>query len=146
MTAAQENPPLRENPTLHENPTWLFVYGTLRAGSGHAMQQQLATRAEWLQAAWVEGRLFRVSYYPGLVAGAGRVRGDLYRLPEAAALLAELDAFEEIRGEADDEYRRQLTAVQTADGQWRQAWVYWYQRPVAGLQEVRGGDWLAAVR
>lgn len=140
VTAAQENPP------LHENPTCLFVYGTLRAGSGHAMQQHLAARAQWLQAAWVQGRLFRVSYYPGLVPGAGRVRGDLYRLPEATALLAELDAFEDIRGEAADEYRRQLTAVQTEKGEWLQAWVYWYQRPVEGLLEVRGGDWLVENR
>ncbi len=119
----------------------LFVYGTLRRASGHAMGQWLAERAQWLGPARIAGALLRLSYYPGLVVGEGWVRGDLYRIPEA--LWPELDAFEDLRGQPDDEYRREPAWVQTAEGEVL-AWVYWYQGETTGLSLVPGGDWLAS--
>lgn len=122
----------------------LFVYGSLRRDSGHAMSAWLAARADWLGPAFVAGQLFRVHWYPGLVTGAGHVRGDLYRLHDADAVLAELDAYEEIRQLPEDEYRREYSAVETASAEVLQAWVYWYRLSAADLAEVPEGDWLAA--
>jgi len=123
---------------------YLFVYGTLRPGSSHAMSAWLSAQAAWCGEASIPGRLYRVSYYPGLVEGEGLVRGDVYALPEAglAALLSTLDAFEGESGKEGDEYRRRLSAVTMSDGSQRQAWVYWFQQQTAGLDAVPGGDWL----
>lgn len=125
-------------------PEYLFVYGTLRQGSGHAMGEWLAARAHRVGAAGVVGRLYRVSYYPGLAPGEGWVQGDLFSLEADTAqdALEVLDGFEEIHGRPDDEYRRERSAVQLADGRVIEAWVYWYQRDTAGLEYLPGGDWL----
>jgi gamma-glutamylcyclotransferase (GGCT)/AIG2-like uncharacterized protein YtfP len=132
------------------NSDLLFVYGTLRRDSGHAMGRWLAERAEWRGAAWCEAaRLYRVDWYPALVPGrAGeRVRGDLYRLAEPATLLwRELDAFEGVAGRDDDEYERRQGEVVLGDGKKVQAWSYWYQRSVEGLELLAGGDWLLPPR
>lgn len=119
----------------------LFVYGSLRRGSGHAMSSWLSERAVWEGEASVEGALYRVSWYPALVpaSGAGQVRGDLYRLP--SSLLPELDAYEDIGPQADDEYRREQGLVQAAGGS-HMAWIYWYVQTVEGMEPVPGGDWL----
>lgn len=121
---------------------YLFVYGTLRAGSGHAQQQALAQRAAHIGAAWVAGQLLCLGDYPGLIPGPGRVRGDLYQLPASQDVLLALDAYEEVRGEADDLYRRYLTWVEQASGLRVWAWVYWYAQPVKQQPRLASGDWL----
>jgi gamma-glutamylcyclotransferase (GGCT)/AIG2-like uncharacterized protein YtfP len=124
----------------------LFVYGTLRPAACHALQAVLRRHARWLGPGTVAGRLYDLGRYPGLVPdtrGAG-VRGDLYRLRHQHALLAVLDRYEGCgpRMPQPREYRRE--AVQVRFGQRRLwAWVYVYNRPVAGLRVVRGGDYLA---
>ncbi len=124
--------------------TRIFVYGSLRPGSGHPMAAWLAAHAVAEGRAQVAGRLYRVSWYPALViagATAGeRVQGELFRLP-APALLAELDAYEEVRGQPDDEYRRERVTV-WRDGRPAEAWAWVWQREVGGLLRVPGGDWL----
>lgn len=126
-------------------PSCLFVYGTLRRGSGHAMGVWLAAQAEWVGAARCPGaRLYRVSWYPALAAGAPAeaVRGDVYRLP-GAGLWPALDAFEGVAGSPADEYERRLTDVELEEGGTVRAWCYWYRPAVDGLPPVPGGDWLA---
>lgn len=127
----------------------LFVYGTLRRDSGHAMSRWLQGRAEWRGGACCEAaRLYRVSWYPALVpaesGSASRVQGDLFRLHDDAATWPVLDEFEGVTGAADDEYERRRGEVLLDDGRRVCAWIYWYRRPVAGLQEITGGDWLRA--
>lgn len=104
------------------------------------MSQWLAERAVWEGRAFVQGRLYQVDWYPGLVPGKGLVSGDIYRIPQA--LLTELDTFESIRHQPDDEYRRELADVESFDGKTVRAWIYWYVLPVMHLQEVASGDWL----
>lgn len=128
----------------HESPL-LFVYGTLRRGSGHAMGAWLAAQAEWRGPARCDAaRLYRVSWYPALAEGAAgeSVRGDVYRLP-GDALWPTLDAFEGVAGRADDEYERRLTEVVLDEGGTVRAWCYWYRPAAEGLAQVAGGDWLA---
>ncbi|MDP2225886.1 MAG: gamma-glutamylcyclotransferase family protein [Moraxellaceae bacterium] len=128
----------------------IFVYGSLRRGSAHAMAQWLASVADWQGEGRVAGTLYRVSWYPALViAGEGvaadeeGVQGDVFRLHEASAL-AQLDAFEGVRGSVADEYRRERLAIRMASGE-VQAWVYVWQQSVSGLKPVKGGDWLQSL-
>lgn len=128
------------------NRPLLFVYGTLRPGLDGPMARWLADRAEWIGAGWIGGKLYQVADYPGFVPGeAGRVYGDLFALPDAEALLARLDAYEECT--PDDplphEYRRERCLVETADGP-VDAWVYLYALSVTGHRVIASGDYLAA--
>lgn len=117
-------------------PEHLFVYGTLRAGAGTPQAARLAREAVWLGRARAAGRLLRVGAYPGLVAGQGRVIGDVYRLDGPAATLPWLDRYE------GPEFRREGRPVQLAAGGELDARVYRYIGPVEGLAALPGNDFL----
>lgn len=122
----------------------LFAYGTLRMGCATAMAARLLSEADHLGPATVGGRLYRIDDYPGFVPGLeGRVTGDLFRLADAQATLSWVDAYEEATADfpAPQEYRREMLAVETADGPVL-AWVYVYARNPAGLPFIAGGDFL----
>jgi gamma-glutamylcyclotransferase (GGCT)/AIG2-like uncharacterized protein YtfP len=126
----------------------LFVYGTLLSAAGHPMGARLRGEARLVGAASIPGRLYRVGWYPGLVeteAGGERVHGEVYALADPARSLVWLDAYESIApgDEANGEYMRVERAVQLASGQEVTAWVYLYQRDVAGLDLVADGRWVA---
>ena len=53
---------------------------------GYALHPVLARGATFLGEASVAGRLLDLGRYPALVAGAGRVKGELYRLDDPELL------------------------------------------------------------
>ena len=57
----------------------LFVYGTLLSTAGHPMGVRLRREARLIGAASIQGRLYRVSWYPGLVEAATPTRGCMAR-------------------------------------------------------------------
>jgi len=125
----------------------LFVYGSLLSAVGHPTGQRLRGEARLVGAASIPGRLYRVSWYPGLAqaaADSGYVHGEVYALTDPTRTLAWLDDYESIvpGNEADNEYIRVERPVQLASGQEILAWVYLYQRDVAGLELVADGRWV----
>lgn len=122
----------------------IFVYGTLRRCASGGVQRLLGDAVFLGEATW-PGHLYLVDGYPGAVAaGGGRamVSGELYRMGDAAATLALLDAYEECGpgfGE-DAEYVRVVTRVILANGSGHDAWIYLYNRPVTGLLRIESGD------
>ena len=50
----------------------LFVYGTLLSSVDHPMARRLGREADLLGPATFAGRLYRVSWYPGMVDGGER--------------------------------------------------------------------------
>jgi gamma-glutamylcyclotransferase (GGCT)/AIG2-like uncharacterized protein YtfP len=125
-------------------PELLFVYGTLRRAACGGMHHLLGSAVFLGEATW-QGRLYRVDGYPGAVPSrepAATVRGELYRLVDGGETLALLDDYEEC-GPAfgtESEYRRSVTRVTRADGTDVSAWIYRYNRPVAGLELIASGD------
>lgn len=123
----------------------LFVYGTLRRGFPHPMQRDLERHAEWVDHGRLAGELFDLGGYPAAVADPGAeswVHGDLYRLfdPESAFMV--LDQYEGCApGRDDGEYRREVRHVDSERQGTCRAWVYLYNRPVAGLPRVASGDY-----
>jgi gamma-glutamylcyclotransferase (GGCT)/AIG2-like uncharacterized protein YtfP len=104
----------------------LFVYGTLRAGSGHAMHDVLARGASLVGRGVVDGTVVDLGEYPGLVLDrAGTTAGELWELHDAA-LLARLDAYEGIgpAAEVQESYERVRVDVRLADGRTLDAWTY----------------------
>lgn len=133
------------------NP-YLFVYGSLLKTIAHAMGERLRAEAALVGSATVQGRLYRVSWYPAIIessADADRVHGEVYRLENPAASLAWLDAYEGLTRDASsvtepDEYQRvERPARLASNHDIINAWVYLYRHPVTGLGHIASGRWEA---
>ncbi len=128
----------------------LFAYGSLVSALGHPKGDRLRREAKLLGQARLQARLYRVSWYPGIVLSesvADVVQGEIYRLQDPGVALQWLDAYEGITFGAEsvapaDEYIRQIATVVDATGQQLMAWVYLYQPDPTGLQRVASGVWL----
>jgi len=125
----------------------LFVYGTLREGRDDALAQRLNREAALLGTGALQGRLYRIDWYPGFIDSREDgecVYGDLYRLSEKAELLKALDDYEGC-GENDPEpheYRREKRMVRLGDKE-VEAWVYVYNWSLDGKDMIPGGNFLA---
>jgi gamma-glutamylcyclotransferase (GGCT)/AIG2-like uncharacterized protein YtfP len=118
----------------------LFVYGTLRRGCANRHARLLDRSALFLGPARVQGRLYRVKWYPGMTlrGDAGDwVLGDLFQVRDPLTLTA-LDQYE-----GTEEYRRVLTMAVLENGDLAQCWVYEYIGPVPEERRMVSGDWLA---
>jgi gamma-glutamylcyclotransferase (GGCT)/AIG2-like uncharacterized protein YtfP len=127
--------------------TPLLVYGTLRLGYPNRWAKRLARSARHLGTARVPGRLYRVTWYPGLrLRGAMGYRqaddwvtGDLFHLRNPATL-ADLDAYE-----GKHEYRRVIATAMFPKGEKVRCWVYEYRGRVNEARRIVSGDWMEVV-
>jgi len=112
----------------------VFLYGTLMRGQ--PAHRLLAGRATFLEDATIAGTLLALGRYPGVVAGRGRVRGELWRL-DAPEVLPTLDEYEGYN------FERSTTTATLASGRRVRAWVYRYRgsRPRALGAVIPDGDW-----
>jgi gamma-glutamylcyclotransferase (GGCT)/AIG2-like uncharacterized protein YtfP len=127
----------------------LFVYGTLLSTAGHPMGDRLRREARLVGAASIEGQLFSLGRYPGLVEapGAGtRVHGEVYALDAPAASLKWLDAYERIvPGDHDrNDYARVERLARLPSGEEVTAWVYIFVKPVDASKLIPDGRWRPA--
>jgi gamma-glutamylcyclotransferase (GGCT)/AIG2-like uncharacterized protein YtfP len=123
-------------------PRYLFVYGLLMRGCElHYHMESTVFVGEGR----TSGSLWSLGRYPGLTAGPGTVRGEVYRADDMPAALDILDDVEEYA--ADDPaaslYVRAVRPVRLDDGREVDAWVYLYNRPTAGATRIASGDWRA---
>jgi gamma-glutamylcyclotransferase (GGCT)/AIG2-like uncharacterized protein YtfP len=126
----------------------LFVYGTLLSAAGHPMGTRLRREARLVGPATIEGRLYSLGRYPGLVeadGAAGPVYGELYALRTPAVTLKWLDTYEGILPGKPEEspYERLVRPVRPESGETVDAWVYLYRRSVRLRPEVEDGRWIA---
>ena len=128
---------------MEPKPDLLFVYGTLRPSLARGEPADLVRVLTCVGQATVQGDLYDLGGYPGLVAWRGRVHGELVQITTASQLAA-LDAYEECSG-TQPLFLREQTLVLRSDGIELQAWVYVYANPVTGFRLIPGGDY-AAVR
>ncbi len=124
----------------------LFVYGTLRKGTGHPMAKFLAEHALFLSMARARGRLFDLGNYPGMlppIADQDWVSGELYRLTDPNRVLQELDRYEGC-SPLDPRpwyFERVEQIVRTEKGKIK-AWLYYYCRPVSDNRRIWSGEYL----
>ena len=128
----------------------LFVYGSLMSTARHPMGERLRAEARLIGAATIQGRLYRVSWYPGVAASTDpeqRAHGEVYTLDDPARALAWLDAYEGIAPGSREpgEYIRAERPVRLASGQEITAWAYLYQKDVSRLPIVADGPWKTEV-
>lgn len=127
----------------------LFAYGSLVSALAHPQGERLRREAALLGSATLQGRLYRVSWYPGVVASdqpGERVHGEVYRLTTPEQTMPWLDEYEGIVPGAtsaapSDDYARRLCDVVLASGDTVRAWVYLYRRSTADLERVADGRW-----
>lgn len=127
-------------------PNTLFVYGTLMRGQ--ASYERLAPRLQRTHGpARVErASLVHIDWYPGLVLDAqGEVHGELYELDDIAAVLGELDAYEDFvgYGRSDSLYRRSLVSALSETGSML-AWTYIYLGDPDAFPRISSGRWTDA--
>ncbi len=121
----------------------LFVYGTLMRSSHHALARALKQHASYEGPARYNGRLYRVTHYPGVIASSAPedwVFGDVYTLRDSD-LLKDLDRYEGC-GPDDPpptQYLRLLQPVTLSSGPSVEAWIYIYNRPIDRLKRIVSG-------
>jgi gamma-glutamylcyclotransferase (GGCT)/AIG2-like uncharacterized protein YtfP len=120
----------------------VFVYGTLRRGGSNHFRMD---GAEFIASGLISGRMYKISWYPGLVLdeAGDDIKGEVYSVD--LEMLGNLDSFEGISaGETEDsEYRRVPTTVTLPDGGTLTAWVWEWRGVFDEGQRLRHGDWLA---
>ena len=128
----------------------LFVYGTLLSAAGHPMGAKLAREAKLIGPACIQGLLYRIGPYPGVVDAPNRqarVHGELYALADPVASLAWLDAYEGITGGCHrSEYARVERQARLRGDAEVTAWVYLYQGEPASLGLIADGRWIDATK
>lgn len=126
--------------------SYLFVYGTLRRDTKHPIADYLAQQAQFIGPASYQGKLYKVTDYPAVVASnnlTDKVYGEVYQLL-STDLWSRLDDYEECGPNFDvpTEYQRLLQTVYLANGEAISAWLYLYNRPVSNLELIESGDFL----
>ena len=137
-------------PTRH-----VFVYGTLRRGEQRDINL-LKPSPRWVGRASVEGVLYDLGSYPGLVLGSNlrpgqkKVRGEVYEITDELERL--LDEIEGVAPRPNDEYAKcqllvHLTSAGTSDErELRHAvtCLIYEVTPgrVAGCAVISDGDWV----
>ena len=104
---------------------------------GYTRHRMIAGRATFLGAGRVRGRMVDLRGYPGLIAGAGSVHGELYRLHDAELLRA-LDR------EEGYNFERRRAGVSLSDGRRSTAWVYRYRGQPHRAALIPDGDYRRA--
>lgn len=118
----------------------LAVYGTLRRGEETLEPLTGRDKLVYHGPCVIAGKLLDLGEYPGLVAGEGQVRCDLFAVSDPQ-IWRELDAYEEFYPDdlAASEYHRSY--IRLAEPA-LDAWVYYYTGPATDAQVVDSGDWL----
>jgi len=119
------------------SPAYLFVYGTLRRGSGNRHARLLESAARFLGGARTAGRLYSFGRHPGAVPSevpGEWIRGEVFLLKNPTQTLPALDRYEGAK------YERVEALVELPSGKQINGWVYFLRRePRAG--RITSGEW-----
>lgn len=123
---------------------YLFVYGTLRRAQNGSLHPDLK-QAVFFSDAHVDGKLFLIAHYPGIVLGDDSyhtVRGEIYHLPNPEQQLQKLDDYEECSPQfpLPHEYQRTTCIATLLNGSSIKTWIYTFQYATDQLTHLSNGD------
>lgn len=123
----------------------LFVYGTLMRGYGGEWSGRLADMADYVGEGTCPGRLWMVSWYPGMTEPADdaeTVHGEVWAIKDPQDAWPKLDEYEGIIPGSPDisRYRREKVEVSMADGGVRRCYAYILNYPTEDLERITSGD------
>ena len=127
----------------------VFFYGTLMSGFKRLGRARVDLALEPVGLGWIDAVLFDLGVYPAAIQAAeGRVRGEVHRMLDSDAVLLTLDEIEGYRRgkPAASLYVRREAPVTLDDGRVDHAWVYFYNAPLVGAQQITSGDYLEYLR
>ena len=135
---------------MMQEPNHLFVYGTLMSTLSHPMGTYLASYAELVGTGFVQGELYDLGEYPGLIETKDekhQVFGEIYEIYDKVRLLHRLDEYE---GCANTQpkphlYERRTVSVKLTGEQDIMAWTYFYTRNLISKKRILSGDYTAYV-
>lgn len=140
MPESQTSMPPTRPATSDTSERHVFVYGTLRRGDDNDITR-LHPAPRWIGAASIQGRMYHLGRYPGVILGSGGVvAGEVYAI--SAELEARLDEIEEIYPQQHDEYFKRHIPVHV-NGALLTCIVYEINaRYVQGRTIIASGDWV----
>ena len=123
---------------------YLFVYGTLMQDFHNPFAEKLHECSVFEGNGAFPGLLYKVEWYPGAIhlpESTDMVYGEVYRIQDAADLLKELDAYEEVIEEQSASlYLRQVVPVKMEDQRMLNCWTYLYNQSTDVLTKIISGD------
>lgn len=120
----------------------LFVYGTLMQGFQNGFARHLHANATLVGPASFQGRLYRISYFPGAIFDAdapGYVHGEVWQLHNPGDILQKLDHYEGVLADGSGLYIRREIPAQLADGSEKLVQTFLYNRPLDAAKLVESG-------
>jgi gamma-glutamylcyclotransferase (GGCT)/AIG2-like uncharacterized protein YtfP len=124
----------------------LFVYGTLRNGM---LQQVMPDMSPFIHVdtkGFVRGKLFDTGEFPAakpVRVEDAKIYGEVIEIDPVNInkVLAQLDEYEEIDKKHPDKslFTRKTVEVNVTGGKKIRAWIYWYNKDVKGLKEIKNG-------
>jgi gamma-glutamylcyclotransferase (GGCT)/AIG2-like uncharacterized protein YtfP len=124
----------------------LFVYGTLKNRIINDFLPEIAPFLKRKSRGFVKGKLFNAGEFPAAQPTnlpAKKVYGDLVEIhpDKIKDVLQTLDEYEEIdiSNPQNSLFKRDVVSVVTNQGDKVQAWIYWYNQDVQGLNEIKDG-------
>jgi gamma-glutamylcyclotransferase (GGCT)/AIG2-like uncharacterized protein YtfP len=125
----------------------IFFYGTLMTPFNRPGRVRVDPQLIFKGHGRIAAALFDLGMYPAAVPAGhdgARVRGEVYEMTNAAAVLPVLDEIEGCRSTQPDAslYTRQLTPVTLDDGRIVNAWAYFYNAPLGQAERIDSGDYL----
>ena len=126
----------------------LFVYGSLRSGFRNPVYEYLTKYFYLMHEAVVKGKLYDLGDYPAAASTNEEIfiSGELYCINnplEFSWAIGQLDDYEGLNMEAGETplYKRE-EVIAYKGGEAHKAWIYWYNRDLAGKPEIESGDLL----
>jgi len=132
------------------NQQYLFVYGTLRLGTGTSWSQFLASAATSIGLGRTRGVMFQLNGYPGMTHSASDsdwVTGEVFRLKDSTSAWPILDEYEGCgpSGPLPHTFERKIVPIDMNDGGRLDAWAYFYCLDTAGRTRIQSGDYLQSI-
>lgn len=129
---------------------FLFVYGSLMRPFESSMRQFLEEKSRFRGEGRVNGILYDLGRYPGLVLDEvkGRlITGHVFELKRPEEVFRVLDKYEGIdpKRPAAGEYRREKEMVHL-EGEAVSCWMYLYNLPTNNLTEIPGNSYIGYAR
>ncbi len=132
-------------------PQYLFVYGTLLRELASPMHSLLTSFAEYVGETEIQGQLYEVDQYPGLILSKNsedKVQVEVYRLKNPDTVIQRLDDYEGCSPLFPEphEFRRIKTKVLLKKNQTVSGWVYIFNLSIQGLVRIESGNYAEFVR
>lgn len=132
-------------PLLKKN--YLFAYGSLLTGSGVAPIDRLMRKADLISPGYVQGRLYDLGDYPGVVLSRNpeeRVWGRVYRMPSTAwAALDDYEGIGKINPRSSEFVRQNVDVFCLDTPEKLSCWIYVYNGKPSRRSLIPGGDYIA---